>query len=296
MDLDLTIVVLTYNEELNLPDCLASVEPLGCEVLVVDSGSTDGTMEIAERANAHVFEHAFENYGAQRNWAQANLPIHTEWVLHLDADERLTPELLASIRVAVEDPSPDTNGYLLRRRTVFLGRWIRHGGLYPTYHARLFRKDKGRCEDRLYDQHYLVEGKVEKLSGDMIDTTPRLAAWTSSHVRWAQAEAREQTMVGEQEGRLVGRAFGSPIEKRRWMRQRVYDRLPFLVRPFLYFGYRYFLRLGFLDGVPGLVYHFLQGCWYRFQVDAFIVEMRSHAATHSDPASPTGDRRELTKT
>ena len=280
MDLDLTVVVLTYNEELNLPECLRGLRPLRCEVFVVDSGSTDRTREIAREAGATAFEHPFESYGAQRNWAQANLPIRTEWVLHIDADERLTPELVASIESGLREPADDTNGFLLRRRAVFMGRWIKHGGIYPSYHARLFRKDKGRCEDRLYDQHYMVDGKVEILSGDMIDTTPELSAWTVRHARWAEMEARELLLEGNQPGRIIGKVFGTPIERKRWLRQRLYNRLPLFVRPFLYFAYRYFIRLGFLDGKQGLVFHFLQGCWYRFQVDAMIMESRLRAREH----------------
>ena len=283
---ELTAVVLTYNEETNLPECLSSLQPLGCEVFVVDSGSTDRTREIAAEAGARVVEHPFENYGAQRNWALQQLPIQTGWVLNIDADERLTAELRASITRALAGPPGDTNGFLLRRRTVFMGRWIRHGGHYPSYHARLFRKGKGRCEDRLYDQHYIVNGKVEKLPGDMIDTTPDLSSWTVRHARWAEMEAAELLLEGNQRGRLTGKVLGTSIERRRWQRQSIYNRLPLFLRAFLYFGYRYVLRLGFLDGRRGLVFHFLQGFWYRFQVDAFILEqgMRSREQLRSPGA------------
>ena len=272
--LDLTVVVLTHNEESNLSDCLESIEPLDCPVHVVDSGSTDRTVEIAREAGAKVLDHPFENYGVQRNWAQDNLPIDTEWVLHIDADERLTPELRDSIAGALAGPSEDVNGYLLRRRAVFLGKWIKHGGIYPSYHARLFRKAMGRCEDRLYDQHFIVDGKVEQLSGDMIDVTNNLADWWARHERWARLEAREVLQESESPGRLEGKRDGSPIEKRRWLRQRVYYRLPLFVRPTLYYIYRYFIRLGFLDGRRGFAFHLRQGFLYRFKVDVYILKSR----------------------
>ena len=272
--LDLTVVVLTCDEERNLPDCLRSIEPLGCAVFVVDSGSTDHTLEIARDGGATVFEHPFENYGAQRNWAQDNLPIETSWVLHIDADERLTPELRESISGALAHPPDEVSGYLLRRRTVFLGKWIRHGGHYPSYHARLFRMGKGRCEDRLYDQHYIVEGRVESLPGDMIDETLDFGDWWTRHAKWARSEAQEVVGQGERTGRLEGKLDGTAIEKKRWLRQSVYYRLPWFLRPTLYFMYRYFVRLGFLDGWQGSKFHFLQGFWYRFKVDAFILQMR----------------------
>ena len=286
-NLELTVVVLTLNEELNLPDCLESIEPLGCEVLVVDSGSTDRTVEIAKEAGAKVFEHPFDSYGAQRNWAQDNLSIGTEWVLHIDADERLTPEIRGSIVSALANAPAEISGFILRRRSVFLGRWIKHGGIYPSYHARLFRKDKGRCEDRLYDQHYIVDGKVQRLSGDMIDVTTDLSAWTVRHARWAQMEARELLLGEDQPGRLQGKVFGTSIERRRWQRQSIYNRFPLFVRAFLYFLYRYIIRLGFLDGRRGLVFHFLQGFWYRFQVDAYMLESRGRAQRGG--SSPTGE-------
>lgn len=272
--LDLTVVVLTYNEERNLPDCLRSIEPLGCPLFVVDSGSTDRTVEISRKAGATVLEHPFENYGAQRNWAQDSLPIDTSWVLHIDADERLTPELRESIADALARPPNEVNGYLLRRRTVFLGKWIRHGGHYPSYHARLYRIGKGRCEDRLYDQHYIVEGRVESLPGDMIDETLDFGDWWARHAKWARSEAQEMVGRGERTGRLEGRPDGTAIEKKRWLRQSVYYRMPWFIRPTLYFTYRYFVRLGFLDGWRGLKFHFLQGFWYRVKVDAFIMQMR----------------------
>ena len=159
----LTVVVLTYNEEANLPRCLDSLQGLACSVVVVDSGSTDRTVQIAERYNATLLCHPFENYAIQRNWAQANLPLETDWVLHLDADERLTPELAREINETLAAAEDGIDGFLLRKRTIFMGRWIRHGGHYPSYHLRLFRPHKGRCEDRLYDQHFVVNGKVRPL-------------------------------------------------------------------------------------------------------------------------------------
>ena len=139
----LTVVVLTYNEEANLPACIASLRGLKCELHVVDSGSTDRTLDIARAGGASVTSHPFENYAMQRNWAQRELPIRSEWVLHLDADERLTPELVDEIDRVLANPPVNVNGFLLRKRTVFMGRWIKHGGQYPAYHLRLFRRNCG---------------------------------------------------------------------------------------------------------------------------------------------------------
>src|SRR2546425_936911 len=160
-----------------------------------------------------------------------------------------------------------------------MGRWIRRGGHYPSYHLRLFRKGRGFCEERLYDQHFIVRGPVARLKHDYIDVVAAdLGTWATRHVRWAGLEAREM-LVGTHRGeRVQARAFGNPIERRRWRRERLLWCLPLFVRAFGYWGYRYFLRLGFLDGVEGLIFHFLQGCWYRFLVDAYIHEARRNAA------------------
>jgi len=276
-----SVVILAHDEEANLPACLDSLRGLDCEVFLVDSGSTDRTVEIARRAGAAVVQHPFEHYGAQRNWAQRHLPLRSEWVLHLDADERLLPDLVTEINEALATAGPDTNGFLLRRRTVFMGRWIRHGGHYPSYQLRLYRWKHGHCEDRLYDQHFLVQGGVGRLRHDYVDTvTADVSVWSRRHLRWAELEAAE-TLAGGAAGRRVQpRMFGGAIERRRWLRERVFWRLPLFARAFAYWGYRYFVRLGFLDGVEGLIFHFLQGCWYRVLVDAHIHVARRRPGGH----------------
>jgi len=281
-------VVLTHNEERNLPDCLASLAGWIGEIFVVDSGSVDRTLAIAREAGATVLQHPFEHYGAQRNWAIDNLPITAPWTLHVDADERITPELRASITAELAGDSSSlerTDGFLVSRRTIFMGRWIRHGGHYPAWHLRLIRTGAGRCEDRLYDQHFYVAGAVQKLQGDLIDTlTPDLATFTARHLRWAALEAAEHEATPDAVGRIRGRlATDNAIEQRRWLRD-WYARLPLFVRPTAYFLYRYVVRLGFLDGRAGLVFHVLQGFWFRFLVDALILERRLRR-TEAAPAA-----------
>ena len=280
-------IVLTYNEERNIGDCLASLDGWVEQLFVVDSGSTDGTIAIARQYGATILTHPFEHYGAQRNWALANCPVATTWILNVDADERVTPELRASIEYAVAHSDDQLCGYLMSRRTMFMGRWIRHGGHYPAWHLRLFRTGRGSCEDRLYDQHFRCDGAVQKLAGDLIDTlTPSITVFSQRHVRWAQMEAEEHerdATEDAQDARIKGSvgAGANAIESRRWLRER-YGRLPLFVRPLMYFLYRYVLRFGFLDGKEGLVFHFLQGFWYRFLVDAMVFERRKAASRRDD--------------
>lgn len=273
----ITVIILTHNEASNIRACLESAMDIAYEVFVVDSGSTDDTVRIAQEYGVNVVHHPFENYGKQRNWALESLPVKTEWVFNLDADHRVTPELVVELKDMFSKPiDADINGFLTSRRSIFMGKWIRYGGHYPTYHSILFRKGKGRCEDKLYDQHFVVEGKVVKLKSDVIDImTESISSFTQRHNRWAELEAEDQFFKRSESSNVLIRASasGNPIQRRRYIKS-VYERFPLFVRPFTYFIIRYFFRLGFLDGTKGLIFHFLQGFWFRFLIDAKIYELR----------------------
>ena len=275
----LSVIVLTCNEETNLPECLDSLHALRCEIFVLDSGSTDATLQIAKSRGVSIHKHPFENYAAQRNWSQQHLPLNSPWLLHLDADERLTPELVTDINRVLADPPPGIQGFHLRKRTIFMGRWIRHGGHYTSYHLRHFRKDRGRCEDRLYDQHFVVDGPVTTLDHDYLDVVSSdINTWTLRHARWSRLEAQEMlSAVPANAIRVQSDPMGTHTQRKRWLREGVYGRAPLFIRPFLYWFYRYFFRLGFLDGTEGFIFHFLQGCWYRFLIDCEISERRKRS-------------------
>ncbi len=273
--LPVSVILLTFNEETNIRDCLESVKDLTDEIYIVDSFSTDKTLDIAKEFTNKIIQHPFETYGQQRNWAQENLPIKTEWIFHLDSDERLTPELIHEIRGRFENGVNGSDGFLVKKRVFFLNRWIKHGGHYPVYHLRLFLKEKGRCENRRYDQHFICDGKVEKLRGDLIEENEiDLTNWINRHNRWSSAEAQEFIAKGGEGGQVRERFFGNPIERRRWLKNRVFNHFPLFFRSLGYFIYRYFFRFGFLDGTEGLIFHFLQGFWFRFLVDSKIYEFK----------------------
>jgi glycosyltransferase involved in cell wall biosynthesis len=269
--LPISIIIITYNEEKNLEECLKSVSGWADEIFIVDSGSTDRTLEIAKKYTERIYQHPFINFAQQRNWSQENLPIRNEWVFHLDADERVGSELISQLQ-RIFSSDTDADGFMIARRTIFRDRWIKHGGHYPVYHLRIFKKDKGRSEERLYDQNYIVNGRIIKIKGDIINViNPDLDLWKNRHRQWADLEARE---VLFNKDRVINVGLtGNPIGRRNWLRYRVYYRLPLFIRSFFYFLYRYILRLGFLDGKAGLIFHFWQGFWYRLLVDLKIREL-----------------------
>lgn len=269
----LSVIILTFNAEDTIGATLASAALVSDDLHVVDSGSTDRTLAICAAAGAQIVQHPFENYGAQRNWAIATLPLKHPWQLHLDADERLTPELAAAINDLSARGFPGADvGYYIPRLVHFLGAPIRHGGMYPIWHMRLFKSGAGRCEARRYDQHFLVDGPSGRIPHPMIDDIRMsLNEWTARHNRWAESEADELEREGPGEGVIQGKWDGSPVERKRALRGG-FNRAPRFLRALLLFLYRYILRGGFRDGAPGLIFFVLQTFWFRFLVDAKLWE------------------------
>src|SRR5882724_1636557 len=149
--------------------CIRSASTLVKSVLVVDSFSTDDTIEVARREGSVVLQREFINYSDQRNWASEQVDTNTDWILHLDSDEYLTPQLAAELLGRVHQASQDTTAFMMRRKMVFLGRTMRHGGLGATWHLRMYRRGSGWCEDRRYDQHFVTSGRAETLRGFFVD-------------------------------------------------------------------------------------------------------------------------------
>ncbi|MCU0417257.1 MAG: glycosyltransferase family 2 protein [Cytophagaceae bacterium] len=273
MSYSLTIILLTYNEESNIPDLITNLQSIQAPVFVVDSYSTDATISLIEQQGWKYVQHPFENYSKQRNWAQTNNPYSTEWVLHLDADERLTPELVQWLTTEFNPKDDSVDGYMFGRRAIFMGQWIKS---HFNYHLRLYRTAKGKCEDKAYDQHFMVNGlskviKGKHMTSKVCDT---IDEFILKHNKWALLEAKDivlQSAVGEVQSSIKG----TPIEKTRWLKNNFFHKMPLFLRAFLYFLYRYFLKLGFLDGTRGFIFHVLQAFWFRFLVDAKVYEMKT---------------------
>ncbi len=276
----LAVVILTFNEEANIAQALDSVAGWAHEIFVLDSLSTDRTLEIARRYGCHIAQNRFENYGKQRNHALDGLPIRSEWVLFLDADEWLPDALKQEISRLIAS-SPEENGFYIKWRLIWMGRWIRRG-YYPSWILRLFRYGKARCEDRAVNEHLIVEGTTGRLHNDfMHEDRKGLTDWVAKHNDYATREAAElfNTRAAPGYREIDARLFGTQPQRKRWLRQRIWNRLPPVIRPFLYFIYRYVLRGGFLDGRAGFVFHFLHALWYRLLIDVKYLELKSIGAS-----------------
>lgn len=282
----LSVIILTKDEEQNLRVGLESLRPLGCRVFIVDSGSRDRTVDLARIFGCTVVERPWTTYGEQFAWAMDNLPFDTPWVMRLDADERLTPDLVEELRSALSRASDDVGGFQMKRRVYFWGRWIRHGGYYPTWLLRVWRRGEARIESRWMDEHMVLKrGAVASLDHDLIDENHKgLGFWVDKHNRYADREVKDLIAM---EAKIDEPPVAGQAGRRRWLKQNVYANAPLFLRAFAYWLFRYVFRAGFLDGVPGLVFHFNQGLWYRLLVDAKLYEMRRRQ--EAPPPEPQHD-------
>ena len=274
---DLTIIILTKNEEQNLEKCISSFGGIPKRIVVVDSYSTDRTVELARLFGADVYEHSFENHAAQFNWALENVSLNTQWVMKIDADEEFTTELTVEINEKLDGLSANVNGVILRRRVYFMGRWLRHGGKYPELLLRIFRVGHGMSEMKMMDEHLIVtDGDVVTFTQDFSDNNNKsLDWWINKHNWYSNKEVLDQQIkadVGTTEESVTETATSFQAKAKRFIKNHGYYSLPKFFRAHIYFFYRYYIRLGFLDGTEGKIYTFLQAYWYRYLVDAKMYE------------------------
>ncbi len=283
---NLTVVILTLNEEKNIELCLSSAKAIAEEIVVIDSFSTDGTVSIAEKAGARVLQNNFINYSVQRNFALTHSQIKTEWILFLDADERVSPELSSEIIQLLQN-KPQQNGFQMRRQLLWNGKWMR-GGSSSIYFLRLARIKKASFGSREVNEHMWVPGPVGKLKSFILHEDKNgIDRWHQKHLRYATLEAREFFVKknGAAEPSI------SSISKKRWIHKNIWDRLPLMLRPWLYFSYRYFIRGGFLDGWQGFSYHFLQALWFQLLIGIKIYELKLNQNPLNMTASKPVDRK-----
>jgi glycosyltransferase involved in cell wall biosynthesis len=277
-------VILAFNEEMHLGRCIDSVKAIGADALVVDCFSKDATLDIARARGAKIVQRKWINYATQFNWALTQVDLDTDWILRIDADEYLTPELVSQIRTTLPKLGSGIEGVYFGRRMSFQGRLIRHGGVFPIKVLRLFRFGKGQCENRWMDEHIKVAGPTVNLKGELIDDNLNsLTWWTDKHNKYACREVVDLLNLKYHfmpHDTVASLRNSSQAGVKRWLKEEVYARLPRGFRAFAYFLYRYIVRLGFLDGQSGTAFHFLQGFWYRYLVDAKVVEVERYMAVH----------------
>ncbi|MFB8791201.1 MAG: glycosyltransferase family 2 protein [Potamolinea sp.] len=278
-----SVLIPAKNEEANLPSCLESVK-IADEVFVVDSQSSDRSLEIAEKSGANVVQFHFNGrWPKKKNWSLENLPFRNEWVLIVDCDERITPELWEEIAAAIQNPNCD--GYYLNRKVFFLGKWIRYGGKYPDWNLRLFKHKQGRYEnlnteeirntgDNEVHEHVILEGSVGYLKNDMLHIDFRdIYHWLERHNRYSNWEARVYLNLlnnTDDSGTIGANLFGNAVQRKRFLKK-LWVRLPF--KPTLRFILFYIIRLGFLDGKAGYTYGRLLS-QYEYQIGVKLYELR----------------------
>ncbi len=285
---DVTFIILTKNEEINLPNCLKSIKGFAKRVVVIDSGSTDKTCDIAKKMGAEVYIHRFENYAKQFNWGIDNVNINTKWTFRLDADERLTPELCNELSLIMKKHDKDNvNGVTMEAWLYFMGRKIKHGA-HNKRKLMLFKTGIGRIEDRKMDEHTIlskgrsISAKERFIHYDFKDMTH----WINKMNWYATREMQDYVeFVRNKKNVGINVDNDKNISSVRMKKYGIYYKFPLFVRSWMLFVYYYVFKLGFLDGKEGFVFHWMYHRWYRSLVDAKILEQMKF----DRPFEETGD-------
>jgi len=276
--LDITAIILTFNEEIHIDRCLKNVCQFCKSVIIIDSFSSDNTVTIAKENGAKVFQNPWTNYANQFSWALENCSIDSEWILRIDADEYFTNDLIIELKNKLNSFPQEITGLILRRRVIFLGKWLKYGGSYPIKLLRIWRNKKAKIEQRWMDEHIeLTEGKSIILEHDFIDENNNgITKWIEKHNSYSNRELADLIIKKFEIGSIESineSLLTTQAERKKWLKQKIFNKTPIFFRSILYFVYRYFFLCGFLDGKPGFVWHILQGFWYRILIDVKFYEM-----------------------
>jgi glycosyltransferase involved in cell wall biosynthesis len=279
--IDLSVIILTHNESKHIERCIKSLLLVTDKIFIVDSFSTDDTVQLAESLGAVVVQNPWVSYAFQFNFGIKNNPFQTQWLMRMDADEYITNELAAELNESLSNFDATVSGLYVKRRVVFMNQWIRRGGYYPIWLLRVWRNGIGICEELWMDEHIkLSSGTTAPLNYDIVDhNLNNLTWWTQKHNNYAIREVIDLLNIKynfDNKETVQPRFWGSQEQRTRYLKIK-YASLPLFTRPFLYFLFRYIFKAGFLDGKKGLIWHFLQGFWYRFLVDAKIYEVYQKA-------------------
>ncbi|MXV17108.1 glycosyltransferase family 2 protein [Hufsiella ginkgonis] len=279
MEAHFSFIILTYNEECHLPGLFNAISGLNAPVYVLDTGSTDRTLDLCEQFGAITAVHPFYNHPVQWQVALDLFPVNTPWIIGLDADQRPDKELFDSLRAFRDEDYPAINGIYFRRRYFFKGKWIRFGGCYPMYQLKMFRRGAGYSDlNENTDHRFVVHGRsVNWKNGFLVEDNQKdrvISFWIQKHNRYsdlfAQEEIERRELIRVQV--IKPGLYGTP-DQRRALLKLLWWKLPRYIRPGLYFIFRLIFQLGILDGRTGILYHFLQAFWFRLLVDIKIGEM-----------------------
>ena len=277
-NLELSIFIPTFNDEIHIRRCIEDAREITKNIFVIDSYSKDKTIEIALELGATVVQYKWEsdsNWSKKFNWALENVAFPTDWIMRLDADEYATKDFIVEIRKILPQLSSEFTAICINRREYFMGRWMKHGGVYPKSMIRLFRKGSAFYEDRWLDEHVeVISGKIKYLNNDLCDNRKiSLSKWVEKHNSYSTLEA---IMLMDKEIGLFNRAVTSSKLDKQSLKKRknkdFYSRLPLFWRAWAFFFYIYFIKMAFIDGFEGFLYSFLQCLWYRTLADAKIKE------------------------
>jgi glycosyltransferase involved in cell wall biosynthesis len=283
----LTVIILTYNEEIHIGRCIRSVRDLAARIIVVDSFSNDRTKEIALSLGAEFVSRKFINQAEQFQWALDNLNVSSKWIFRIDADEYIDEELQQSLVVRLETVDEMVDGIYLNRKQIFQGKWVRYGGRYPLFLMRIWKPAKGKVEQRWMDEHTVLsaESKTISMNGLVDDNLKGISFWMDKHNSYASREAIELLNIRHSflpNDSSISEGANSQGKTKRYIKDNVYSKLPLGLRAFLYFIFRYGFQLGFLDGQLGFSYHFLQGFVYRYLVDLKVREIEIESKGDSE--------------
>ncbi|MFA6245523.1 MAG: glycosyltransferase family 2 protein [Mucilaginibacter sp.] len=279
MNQHFSFIILTYNEEMHLPRLLNSIAGLNAETFILDSGSKDDTVAIGEKAGATITQHPFENHPKQWDFALKNFAVKTPWVICVDADQIVTPELYKQLDNFRNEDYKDVNGIYFNRKNFFKGKWIKHGGYYPFYLLKMIRFGVGFSDtNENMDHRLIVPGNtLIWKQGHLLEENlkeNKISFWIEKHNKYSDLLAHEELerMLSIRQQTVKPRFWGSPDERTAWLKQRWW-KMPRYTRPMLYFIYRIIFKLGILDGRTGLIFHFMQAYWFRLVVDIKIDEL-----------------------
>lgn len=269
--LDITAIILTYNEEKHIKRCILSIKKFVKKIIIIDSFSTDKTIEIAKKFKVKVYKHKFINQAKQINWALRKIKFQTSWILRIDADEYLTKELRKDVTTHINTLNSNYDGISFNRVIKFLNKEIHYGGTSPHKTLRIWKNRKGRCENAWMDEQIIVKGKIFHLNQNLIDENLNdLKWWKLKHRNYAKREAISFLHNKKNKNKSKFKKKLKNVRKRKYLKEKIYYKLPIFLRPLLFFLYSMIFKLGIITGWQGLVFYYYQTLWFRLLVDINI--------------------------